>query len=268
MKRHESKFDRRLQKQFESFRPDVSSGIWEKISAELDARDEDIVPARSARMRYRTWLMGAAAVLILGMFALWLYQPTDPIYLQGPTVLVANTETTEQHVVEEQSAVVEVIKEPLNLAPIRALFAEKGRLKLANVDAGIHDGALASHDKGAVAQVDVERFILQEELDEAYSLPEEVIELPLVANEVKKPLDNSLLPEVYGYVLGPEGIESVPEVDMERQEGNAFGVSNILNLVVGSVDQRDEKLVTFSHDDEGLIKIDFNRALARTKRKN
>src|SRR5690606_29438940 len=46
-----------------------------------------------------------------------------------------------------------------------------------------------------------------------------------------------------------------------------FGVSNILNYVVGAVDQREEKLVTFSNDGEGSLKLDFNFSLAKNKNK-
>src|SRR5690606_33105912 len=65
-------------------------------------------------------------------------------------------------------------------------------------------------------------------------------------------------------VLEDEEETMLASTEATRQ---AFGLSNILNYVVGTVDQRDEKLVTFSNDEEGSLKLDFNFGLAKNKKK-
>src|SRR3546814_20753313 len=94
--------------------------------------------------------------------------------------------------------------------------------------------------------------------------------------------DKSVVPPPTDQPVSRESIASTvpviqPPVVLEDEEETLlaaageskqpFGVSNILNYVVGAVDQRDEKLVTFSNDGEGSLKLDFNFSLAKNKKK-
>src|SRR5690606_8845639 len=72
------------------------------------------------------------------------------------------------------------------------------------------------------------------------------------------------VPEIQPLVDRDEGDVLLASTEREKR---SLGLSTILNYVVSTVDQREEKLVTFSNDGEGSLKLDFNFGLAKNRKK-
>lgn len=267
MNTHDNDFDRQMRKKFEGFRPDASPGLWDKISAELDTNEAPVKPLKTKKKRHTGWWMSAAAVLLLGMFAFWLYRPVDVVYLQSTAATGEASDRDETEAMQAELGNMmpdEEVREPLNLEPIRALFAGRTRRNPLG-QSHTHERPMME-DETLIAPADTS---FQEAVVELATIQPIELSKPVVA-DIEKPAltEEAALPEVYGYIIEPEAdygdIASAPANEPADRKG--FGVSSILNIVMGSVDPRDEKLITFSNDEEGSIRVDFNRALAKARR--
>ena len=261
-----NEFDRRLAGKFENFRPEVPGGLWEKLASKLDEQEQtNIVPIKQ-RHRFPTkWVSVAAAVLMVCGAVYWYNRPITITYLRGP--VVHNDETVPP--VEEAQAPIPVPEvEPLDIHGLKQLFARRSR----NVKNEHRSAAQVAETQ--VAQQPAETIESQPLASEREEIPLSSLEQVLANND-----ESAILPAAHPAVENTVAA-TVPEIEppvvLEEEEETLlaatdkrkqpFGVSNILNYVVNAVDQRDEKLVTFSDDGEGSLKLDFNFGLAKNRK--
>lgn len=268
MTMQENEFDRQMREKLEGYTPEPSPGLWDKIAARLDeqtATEKPVVAMPSARRRQGGWWWSAAAVVLLGAFAWVFYQPVEVVYLTGQVASVAEAETIEipATVMAEQAEEVEMPTRPRQLAPIRKLYAERVRPQ-ANPANPVED--MHGSEELRVAAVTDSPVGEQTTLPAVTNEPHEPVaevrrnEQPLVASMPVEAYAQATQPPVVPADLGAETVE------VDRARERTFGVGSLLNIVLGSVDQREEKLVTFSDDDEGLIKMAFNLGRAKSWR--
>lgn len=270
MTMHEHDFDRQMRDKFDSYRPDASPGLWDKIVARLDEQagtEKPVATMPPSRKLHGGWWKSAAAILLLGILAWWLYRPAEVVYLQSRAPRLAQdvTEETPKATAPVAPVQSEVASEPLNLTPIRALFAKRARREPSReaLGQGLAE-PLQGEELVAVAPdspSDMQTASATEPViaDQPTTPSEADTQLPIVESQLRE--DNANVAEL-PVVLADLGAETVAEPPVEK----AFGVSSILNIVVGSVDPRDEKLVTFSDDEEGLIKMAFNLGRGKSRR--
>jgi len=254
-----NEFDKQLREKFEGFRPGAPEGLWDKIAAQLDAEEPRSVVPMPKRRRLPAWWMAAAAVLLVVCGVLyWQNRPVSVTYLHAHA---GTGETPEEAVVEPTKPVEasEPVAEPLDLERLRRVFAKKNR-------------KVEERPRVAVRERQSE-----ETLPMATAEPQQ-----LAMREPASPSSEMLLQQRDTLEGAESEIADVPDIEplvvledeeetmlaSTEQTKQPFGLSNILNYVVGTVDQRDEKLVTFSNDEEGSLKLDFNFGLAKNKKKN
>ena len=248
-----NQFDEQLREKFEGFRPDAPAGLWEKIAAELDEQ-------HPRRRRVPTWWMAVAAtIVVVSGIVYWQNRPVSVTYLhaRAEEPVFPAQKSTEPVASAAPVDTAELPAEPLDLEKLRHVFAKRER----NIS-------------------DKKRLRVQEPVEQSAEVLGSAASPQLASHETEvAPADRSLRPgdtlkKVNTAITAVPPIE--PPVVLEEEETmlassdpakQPFGVSSILNYVVGTVDQRDEKLVTFSNDEEGSLKLDFNFSLARNKKK-
>lgn len=263
MNHSDNEFDRQMRDKFEDFTPEVPSGLWDGIAARLDEQVESdapkVLPITPKKKGGATWWSIAAAVVLLVSAAVWLSRPSEVIYLQGSPKLVSEISEVPAENIEEVKE--EVVREPLNLAPIKSFFASRKRNEVAK-DLLLED----SND-------------MEQEIDEtalfAQSEPEPKVKDPstetVLFDEHTIPAEDDsshyvqAVPELKPLIVLEEEEETMYAKAPDEKAG--FGVSNILNMVVDQVDAREDKLIRFSSDSEGSLKVDFNFGLAKTRKK-
>ncbi len=264
----DNEFDRQLRGKFESFTPEVSTDLWGKIEAQLDAGAQDkVVPMAGRRKGLPAWLKAAAAVLvIMGGVAYWYSRPVEVTYLHGPAIVQEDEQEVRTIVDENEQPPVEVA-EPLDVERLKRLFAKKERRNDGATPAPAEEEQ-AAEERAPEAEEPVLQWAAvgekQAPVDEPVAaLPEDT---SIEKMETAVGLEEALakIPDVQPLVV----LDDEEETMLASADGKqAFGLSNILNYVVGTVDQREEKLVTFSNDNEGSLKLDFNFGLAKNKKK-
>ena len=259
-----NEFDRQLADKFHSFHPEVPSGLWGKIAATLDEQERNgIVPIKQRRRLPTWWISVAASVLVVCGIVYWYYRPAAVTYLQKPVV---HTEETVPPVEEGPTPTPATAVEPLDIDRLKRLFAKRGRKSTSNPKPEIHvDEALSA--ALAVATTNNQPATVEPTPtptpagveDEAFVTP-----LPTGQPAVEQAVA-ATIPDIQPPVVSEDEEETLLAATEAPKQ--PFGVSNILNYVVGAVDQREEKLVTFSSDDEGSLTLDFNFSLAKNKKK-
>ncbi|SFC02126.1 hypothetical protein SAMN05421747_103125 [Parapedobacter composti] len=260
----EDKFDRQLREKFDGFTPEVPPGLWGKIAEQLG--EEKQQPLRGKKRRISTWWMAVAATLVVVCgLTYWFNRPVEVTYLHGGAAL-PEMEGPKPAPVSEPEKEISPAPEPLDAERVKRLFAkrtDKAGNRLAKITAANTDEGTAARGVAVTASAG------------SGSAKEEEI-LP-----VEQPAGRSARLEEAAVALEEPVLAGVPDIqppvvldDVEDtmlavapSEKPSFGVSSILNYVVGAVDQREEKLVTFSNDEEGSLKLDFNFSLARNKKK-
>lgn len=254
-------FDQQLRKKFEDFRPEAPRGLWDKIAAQLDAEESpSVVPAPAKPRQFPTWWMAVAATLLVVCGVLyWQNRPVSVTYLHAHVDAVKEPE---EAVVEPRAPeeVPEPVAEPLDLERLSRLFAKRnGKRKV---------------------EERPQRVVREHQPEEVVSVGD-VEPRQLVTSGPKTPSFDMLSRQRDSLESGEIELAGVPAIEplvvLEAEEETMlasveqtkqpFGLSNILNYVVGTVDQRDEKLVTFSNDEEGSLKLDFNFGLAKNRKK-
>ena len=247
-----NEFDRHMADKFKDFKPSVPAGLWDRIATQLDAQQSRPVIPLKRKRRFPTWWMSVAATLLVVCgIAYWYNRPTPITYLQGRVAAHEHTEEPGAPVVNvpteapAQEPIPEI--EPLDRERLKRIFAKKNRQRPVATEAQPVDRPAKS--------TETQQLATHEVVHPTETLP---VEQAVVAEEV------AAVPDIQPLVvLQEEGILLAAE-NTSRQP---FGISNILNYVVGTVDQREEKLVTFSNDDEGSLKLDFNFSLAKNRKK-
>lgn len=255
-------FDRQVAGKFENFRPEVPSGLWDKIASKLDEQEQSsIVPIKQRRFP-TWWITVAATVLMVCGIVYWYNRPVEVTYLQNPVV---HEEEAGTPAVEEPTPAQVPSVEPLDIDRLKQLFAKRNR-KVENETRQETQIAGTQHVNRPV-----------EATNNQPAITEAVPPTSVLANNTELITPPSMDRTATGEEIAATVPDIQPPVVLEEEEDvllaateepkQPFGISNILNYVVGTVDQRDEKLVTFSNDSEGSLKLDFNFGLARNKKK-
>jgi len=273
----------------DDFRPEVPASIWGKIEQDLAyKRSHEISGAKNNRPL--RWAVAAAAVVLVAL-GTWLnIDSSDQVlYLKGPNepFRIASQESSEAAGFEPFSDV--SIRNSSGSADISTLpeDGEKpltGDKKLSN-DLGTISRVLASTlaktERKTVEQA--ERIQANEQQEQR--MEERAREMLLTQSHTIEARDiqeaahtTSLQMETLHVMELPThtvnrldaealSIKEAEDTDSRRQKAPAadqgFGVSRLLNMVVAQVDRRPEKFMSFSHDEEGSIKIDLNLAQNR-----
>jgi len=253
-------FDKQLREKFEGFRPEAPNGLWDKIATQLDAEESRfIVSTRVKPRRFPTWWMAVAATLLIVCSVLyWQNRPVSVTYLHAH---VDTAKEPEKAVVEPitPAEAPETVAEPLDLERLRRLFAKrngKGKVE-ARPQVETHERQVEE----VAREEDVERQQLATSESKALSFDEPS---RLRDSLEREKAEIASVPAIEPLVVLEEEETMLASTEQTKQP---FGLSNILNYVVGTVDQRDEKLVTFSNDEEGSLKLDFNFGLAKNRKK-
>ncbi len=246
-------FDRHIRDKMKNFTPDVSAGLWDKIEAGLARKtpDEAAMPVRRRTVSV-AWRWAAAAVLLVGVLSYWASRPVPVIYLQGKTA-APMAETHAQ--------------------PAGPVAASRPAGETASVMPGRTRTARALPRKVRSEPIPAATAPIQEVLPSEPAVKQTpAVQLPPAAT----PPSLRATPET-----GSSGsdIAEVPDLQppvvlddtaaemlASAPRSNPFGVSQLLNFVVGTVDRREEKAVLFSSDSEGSIKIEFNLARNRSRK--
>jgi len=261
----DNEFDRQLAGKFENFRPEVPRGLWDKIASKLDEQEQgNIVPIKQPRRSTTWWISVAASVLMVCGLVYWYNRPVEVTYLQNPVVDVEEADTP---AVEEPALDPAAAAEPLDIDRLKRLFAKRDRTPKNENERETFVAETPKADQTADA-ADNPPVVAEEAVSPTQALAKNdgqatpiSADQPAIEDAVA-----ATVPDIQPPVVLEEEEETLLAA-AEEPKKQPFGVSNILNYVVGAVDQRDEKLVTFSNDGEGSLKLDFNFSLAKNKKK-
>jgi len=256
-------FDKQLAGKFENFRPEVPNGLWDKIASKLDEQDQgNIIPIKQQRRFPTWWIAAAASVLLVCGIVYWYNRPVTVTYLQSP---VAYVEEAEAAVVEEPAPEPVPVVEPLDIDRLKQLFAKRNRVPKSENKQEIRVAEMPANRPAEAA--DNQPAITEETASPTQALAKN--DEPTTPSSAGQPVSREAIAATVPDIQPPVVLEEEEETLLAATEESKqpFGVSNILNYVVGAVDQRDEKLVTFSNDGEGSLKLDFNFGLAKNKKK-
>ncbi len=245
-------FDRRVAGKFENFRPEVPSDLWDKIASKLDEQEQgSMVPIKRPRQFPTWWISVAASVVVICGVVYWYNRPVAVTYLQNPA---AHAEAPDTPLAEGPTPEPVPAVEPLDMDRLKQLFAKRNR-KPTNENKQEPTVAETPYTDNDAAATDSRPPVAEEAVSSTPVLAKNdaPTEEPVVAT----------VPAIQPPVAVEEEETLLAATEASRQP---FGVSNILNYVVGAVDQREEKLVTFSNDSEGSLKLDFNFNLAKNKK--
>lgn len=256
----DKEFDRAIRQKLESLSPAVPKGLWERIETALDRKDDvpvaDSTTVKGKRMSVN-WLI-AASVIGICCIGWWMSRPVEVIYLRGKDTAPAMAEaavTPGLRPAEHTVAALPPTGGPSVRKPARTHRPEVPAPTAAPQAAPVPAGKVV---------------MLTEESEIPHAaLYQELTKVPLqtsIARADEKPAATKHLENVP--VLVPADAIARPDLRTERQlaERRPFGVSSLLNIVVGAVDNRQDKIITFTEDSEGTLFIDFNRGLANKKK--
>jgi len=247
----DNEFDRQLREKLHGFTPDVPEGLWGKIAARLDV-DADGKSTFEVLPKSKTvpgWWLAAAAALVILALGFWINRPVEVIYLQG------NTETADGQLFERPAHIPSLPREdssnegtplvavkvpdprpkPQRSAPIKRASAVKAPVSAKHVP-DRHVAVSLRNPKGGSVQPPTDTL-------KTYIVQVPSVDPPVVLDDIEE-----------------EMLATAPPSD-------SFGAGQLLNWVVGAVDQRAEKAVTFASDGEGSLRIDFNFGLAKNRKK-
>ncbi len=254
----DKEFDQAIQQHLESLNPAVPPRIWERMEAELDRKENKPVAGRKNRPVH--WLV-AASILTAAGLGWWMSRPAEVIYLHGTYNTTAAEETArpESRPVEQEMTAVPPAGEQSIRKPVRTRRPEA--LTSATTPAAVPQVAAAP-----TGQV----VMLTEESEIPHAaLYQELSKVPLQTSIVRaddQPATITHLENIPVLVSADAIPRLTPQSDKQLPERRAFGVSSLLNIVVGAVDNRQEKIITFTEDSEGMLFIDFKGIAGKKKR--
>lgn len=232
----DKQFDDRLKERLNAFEPQVPKHTWGDIVSKLD--EKNVVPLKKRGTKF-LWLKAAAAVVIMvGVLMLFLNKPKEIIYLTANKKI----ETREEHKpTAKKTPMRNVSAQTTEQPPIKP--TEQTIAEVANVRQKTSTAALRNILEEKAKAPDL--VVIASKVALAEPRPGELIDKgELYVNEVQQPS----LEENTPAIVATEPL----------REKRKFGVGNLLNYVVSSVDQGKEKVISFANDDEGTIKVAVN----------
>lgn len=238
-------FDKSIRDKLQSFEPKVPTGLWTNIAAGLE--EKPVVPLKRRNNRF-FWIRIAAAVIIfIGMAMFYINRPREIIYLT-----VSNKQGNKEVIMPESQSI--------ELAPL--LNEKVQEMKQPKVVKSFTSERTKNDGQTAPAM----SFVQEEEQDVSAPMP--VFKHPTLEEEVKRTAFTMPHPAVREEQLLPTFVDETPDllaVKASTKDKKRFGAADLLNYVVKSVDQRDEKLLSFANDEEGTIKVAVNLKALKIK---
>lgn len=260
MKNMDKEFDNKMRDKLDGYHPEVPVQIWDRIKNELDNKQETVVLGVQEPRKFNWSKWSAAAVILIAVGVL--YFTTN----QTPEVIYLSNHTSDN----SATPPAEVELQPVH-SPDKSV--EPGGKKLSE-DIRTISRVLATTLQATEKKIRVSDDLIAQEADqfainlEPTQLNEvETVEMQFVENTFEKsiPLTTPLTEiqdlhtEIQANELALNSNKTV-ENTAEAQTRSRFGVGRLLNLMVAQIDRRDEKFISFSNDEEGSLKIDFNLA--------
>lgn len=260
MKNMDKEFDNKMRDKLDGYHPEVPVHLWDRIQSELDNKQETVVLGvqEPRKLNWSKWSAAAVILIAVGVLYFTTNQTPEVIYLSSHAPVRSVTQPTE---VELQPA----------HSPEKSI--EPGGKKLSQ-DIRTISRVLATTLQATEKKIRVsDELIVQEtnqfaiNLEPTQSSEVETVEMQLAGNTVEKSNPQSvsvteiqdLHTEIQANELALSSNKTV-ENTAEAHTRSRFGVGRLLNLMVAQIDRRDEKFISFSNDEEGSLKIDFNLA--------
>lgn len=245
----DKELDQLFQSRFETFESEPSASLWSSIENRLEPKihKKPIMPV--------FWMAAASVVVVLAA-GLWFLKPEPKVFLQGQgQMAAAKPEPVEVSPVEEPKMEdIAVAQTPVKPSTFKKQQpVPKAETVAAVTQVNELPGAEAGNQV-MMASVEVP----------------EVKETPVTTGRSSVPEDthpHSRRGEVHQTVLAmlppDEAVEDQPVQERRRIRS----VGDIVNFVVAKVDQREDKLIEISEDDEGTKISGINLGLFKIKSK-
>lgn len=249
----DKELDRLFQSRFEDFEVEPSPSLWGSIEEQLDKK------AGKKRKQFPVFWMAAASLVVAVGAGLWILNADEKIYLQGKEQL-ALEKPQETKVLEEQ---------PESLTPSGtetvATMAVVSKEESAPRIPQNKDISQAHDSQGGSEVVSLPPEPLQEAvMASATDLKYEVgLHGAVVAEESVH--DHTERGVVHSTVLAMLPDEASEEAQTLQQRRKIKSVGDIVNFVVAKVDQRENKLIEMTEDDEGTRISGINLGVFKLK---
>lgn len=277
----DKEFDNKLRDKLEGFHPEVPARIWDQIQNELDNKQETVVLGVQKERKIQ-WSRWAVAAMVLVAFGALLYNGNrsgEVLYLsnQAPEQMVPQDMAERAMPRSGESAAPGGKKLSDDIRTISRVLATT--LQATERKTRVTTEELNSNQNHFALNTEAAQPTHAETMQNAQTEPARIGEKPMISDNLLassvSDRDNPIiaqqaqLAQVENLNMVGTGAEPLerprPASDEEpvTQARSRFGVSKLLNLMVAQIDRRDEKFVSFSNDDEGSLKIDFNLAQAK-----
>lgn len=284
----DKEFDSKLQERLDAYRPELTPQIWDRIQTELDQKQETVVLGVQEARRFQWSKWAAAAVFLIAIGAIYFAtnQPQDVIYLsahapeqtaEGSPEIRKNTSGPATNTNQSAESGGKKLSDDIQtisrfLAATLQATERNERNERNEIDAreARDEDKIMDQKLSQLAINNTEH--IQTTLPESFQNPVTAnVDEMAVLNEntlASVQIDPDLSVSAGGNLHAPQVEKLNPEIagghiGDETQVRSRFGVSKLLNLMVAQIDKRDKKFVSFSNDDEGSLKVDFNLAQAR-----
>jgi len=246
----DKELDQLFQSRFEGFESEPSASLWSSIENQLEpkAAKKPTIPM--------FWMAAASVVVILGA-GLWFLKPEQKIYLQGKGQLAIKPQPVKVSPIEEP------ITEEIAVMSAPAIASVKVRKPQPRAEANEVAPSTETKELAVAAQTESQVVMARVELPEANEEPARTIS-GFAAEEVQP---HSRRGEVHQTVLAMLPPENTDQDQPVQQRRKIKSVGDIVNFVVAKVDQRDDKLIELSEDDEGTKISGINLGLFKIKSK-
>lgn len=276
----DKEFDSKLREKLDGFRPEVDPQIWDRIQTELDNKQETVVLGVQKARKFQ-WSRWAAAVVLITIGTIYFAtnRSQEVIYLANHESQQSDNrpEIMEQQVQPAPDPAIETGGKKLSddirtisrvLASTLQSAESKTRISEESKDQAQNQFAL-NIEPSKTSNSETDENLIKGKAEEKTIFNENALASVQIEPDLNDPLSTRRLAQIEdlnAVAVRKDEVENNPlakESIAETQVRSRFGVSKLLNLMVAQLDRRDEKFVSFSNDEEGSLKIDFNLAQAR-----
>lgn len=276
----DKEFDSKLREKLDGFRPEVPAQIWDRIQTELDNKQETVVLGVQKARKFQ-WSRWAAAVVLITIGTIYFAtnRSQEVIYLANHESQQSDNrpEIMEQQVQPAPDPAAETGGKKLSddirtisrvLASTLQSAESKTRISEESKDQAQNQFAL-NIEPSKTSNSETDENLIKGKAEEKTIFNENALASVQIEPDLNDPLSTRRLAQIEdlnAVAVRKDEVENNPlakESIAETQVRSRFGVSKLLNLMVAQLDRRDEKFVSFSNDEEGSLKIDFNLAQAR-----
>jgi hypothetical protein len=257
--RENNQFDQEVKSKFEDFTPPVPLDLWDEIENQLNIIESNknklIKRARFSFLEY-----GSVAATILIAFLFWKLGNTGHIYLEEIPEVYTSKIPFEGNLPQQKDNEELYPKEELldadhfAEAPLQKRAMEKVNVKPPQAEIA------KSNTKPRL-----ENILGEDEFNNAYIEPaysSSLNEMSALAENA--PFDNREITLQDSLPLQEEITGSLID-GMDRPRNKRLGVSTVLNFLAKGLSNESGNSIEFSESDEGILKMDIKRGLAKSK---